>query len=258
MFLESKAREKHKAYAVTTNVYDGLSWTIATDSRWSQQCGRWLFYVDDAEFHKIEIANKVAFMFAGRGRRIQEWKDWIRSGPTKANRPEFDGICIYAVEISSKKIRICEGLPIVRQDSAFGGSGARHAFSCWESNKDARKSVDTAKKFDPATGGATKFFNLDTGEHNLNVQNVFAETSIDGVDRAIATRGMIMDISNVISSVPFKLSEVAANNEEVRDIQSKFANGEISADAPSDAMYSVWTDEQKIRVDKALGEIFGW
>ena len=241
---------------MTTNVFDRVVGAVATDSRWSQRQGRWLVYVDDTSFHKIEITANTVFMFAGKGFRIQQWKDWIKAGADPSTLPEFDGICICAVNIATEEIKICEGLPIVRDGAAFGGSGALHAFSCWETNKDAKKCIDTAKTLDPATGGLTRHFDFKTQAHNLT-QNVFGECSITEVDRAILTRGEVMDVSNLYG-VPHKLSELAASNDEVRDLKNKIASGELSADAPSDAMYNKWTEEQKNRVKTALGEIFKW
>lgn len=242
---------------MTTNVFDRVNGMLATDSRWSQQQGRWLVYVDDANCHKIEVAANTAFMFAGRGYLIQQWKDWIRAGADPHGIPGFDGLCICAVSIDTQELKICEGLSIVREDAAFGGSGAKFACPCWETNRDTPKSVETAKALDPATGGETKFFKLPTREHNLSL-GPGKESTIADVDRAILTRGIVMDIGNMGSAVPFRLSELAASNDEVRELKAKIEAGELSADAPSDAMYSQWTDEQKLRVTQALGNIFSW
>lgn len=242
---------------MTTNVFDSSSGSLVADSRWSQQYGRWLIYVDDTVYHKIEVAASTAFMFAGKGFRIQQWKDWIRSGAPKATLPIFDGICVCAVEMNTGLVKICEGMPINRDGAVFGGSGALYAYSCWSKNKDAIKSIDTAKGLDPATGGETRFFNVNTQLHNLD-KTVFGESSIADVDRAILSRGNIMDIGAVKTGIPYKLSDLAANNDEVREIQGKIQNGELSADAPSAAMHNKWTDEQKDRVTKVLGEIFNW
>lgn len=180
---------------MTTNVFDRGVGSLATDSRWSQRYGRWLTYVDDASFHKIEIAQTAAFMFAGRGVLIQQWKDWIRSGAAQAQLPGFDGLCVCAVDIETREIKICEGLPIVQDGGAFGGSGASYAYTCWATNRDAMRSVETAKALDPATGGETRYFDLRTKQHNLHVP-VFGESTISAVDRAILARGIVMDISS--------------------------------------------------------------
>lgn len=60
------------------------------------------------------------------------------------------------------------------------------------------------------------------------------------------------------SAVPFKLKDLAASNDEVRELQAKIANGDLSADAPSAGMHNTWTEDQKVRVKAALKDIFGW
>lgn len=243
---------------MTTNAFDMAAAMLATDSRWSQRSGRWLVYVDDTDFHKIEPSAQATFMFAGRGRKIQEWKSWIRAGAIEADTPELKDICLLAVDATTHKTRICEGM-VVNTDAIFGGSGAIYALSCWSANKDIHRSIDTAKTIDPATGGETRFFCMKTRQNNVGIAAA-AEASIDAVDRAILSRGIVMDTaSNTRASAPpFRLSELAANNDEVKELQDKIASGELSAEAPSEAMYNEWTDEQKTRVKSALADIFGW
>jgi len=234
---------------------------VATDSRWSQRLGRWLVYVDDTGFHKIEVTSTAVFMFAGLGLRIEEWKRWLRSSPapSAATMPGFEGICICAVDRKTGEVKICEKMPIIRQEASFGGSGARFAYSCWDINKDACRSVDTAKGFDPATGGSTMHYSLTSGATNLSANShVFSAQTISDVDKELLSRGIVMDISQTSNPVPFAFSQLAANNEEVKELQTKIASGELSAEAPSSEMHSEWTDHEKSRVTKALGEMFGW
>ena len=70
---------------MTTNVFDGPVGLVATDSRWSIQRGRWLIYLDDTNFDKIELTDAAAFMFAGSAVLIEKWKLWIRSNPPDAS-----------------------------------------------------------------------------------------------------------------------------------------------------------------------------
>lgn len=243
---------------MTTNVLDLGAGILATDSRWSQQLGRWLVYVEDTGFHKIEVGNGVAFMFAGKGHRIQAWKTWIKAGGIEADLPAFDGLCVCAVEMNTGDVKICENLPIVRDDSAFGGSGSRFAFPCWSTNKNAIRAVETARNFDPATGGITFYFDYHSGKNNLS-QPLFNERTLAEVDKAILSRGIVMDIHTLNpASPPFKLSELAASNDEVRELQTQIASGNLSADAPSAGMHNTWTEDQKSRVRASLKNIFGW
>lgn len=253
---------------MTTNVFDGHVGLIATDSRWSQQYGRWLVYIDDAVFDKIEVANNFAFMFAGSGRLIQEWKNWIRSNPTDdSGQPAVEGISLNGLNMTTKAVRYTEGKSITHESSIFAGSGASHAVMCWRSNRNAMKSVETAKAMDPASGGEVKFLEFSTGNTNLGAGvAVFAPGTIEAVDKAIATRGIYMDLTTRMNGgAPFKISDLAAQGSldddamaEMRTLQEKMASGELSANAPCDAMYSEWTPTAKTELKGFLSEVFGW
>ena len=67
-----------------------------------------------------------------------------------------------------------------------------------------------------------------------------------------------MDINAKVSNVPFKLKDLAASNDEVSELETKIASGELSVDAPSAGMHNTWTEEQKDRVKTALKDIFHW
>lgn len=242
---------------MTTNVFDGKVAFMATDSRWSIQRGRWLLYLDDTNFDKIEISDDAAFMFAGRGIQIELWKHWIRSKPKdKSNMPAVEGISVTGVNLKTKE-RYTEGKSITHDDSIFAGSGARYAVQCWNKNRCARKAVDTAKTYDCATGGDLKYFDFDSGEKKLG-GSLFAPATIADIDQALATRGMIMDITAKGTPIPFKLSELAAAQDEIQSIREDIAAGTLSAQAPCDAMYSEWSPEEKERLTGFLGRAFGW
>lgn len=94
---------------------------------------------------------------------------------------------------------------------------------------------------------------------NLAVNNhVLAAKTMADVGKDLSSRGIVMDISHISNPIPFSLSQLAASNEELKEVQAKLATGELSADAPSSEMYSEWTEEEKNRVKSALGEMFGW
>lgn len=243
---------------MTTNVFDGPAGVLATDSRWSVQQGRWLVYVDDTAFWKLELAHDAAFMFAGKGRRIQEWKDWIRTDPQDdSEMPDPEGISVCLVKVSTKEVRFAERQDIVKDGAYFAGSGSRYAFTCWAVNKDAQKSIGSAMKVDPATGGEVKFFDVVSKKHNLT--SISAEASVDAVHKAITTRGIVMDIgAKRPGAAPFKLSDIAASDTELRDLQAKLESGELAPEAPCDGMYSEWTADQKTRLKGAISDVFGW
>ncbi len=219
--------------------------------------GRYLLYIDDTALEKIEVYKDRAFMFAGNGRLIQSWKDWIRTGPTDSSgMPPVDGICVAGIDIPSKTVKLSEGLSISFEGAVFAGSGALHAQRCWKTNRNARMAVTSATALDPATGGDVKHFCCSTRENNLGT-HVFAPYRIEDIDRAIMERGNIMDRAAAMGgSVPFKVSDLAANDK--AELQAAVARGELSAEAPCDAMANKWTEDAKDRLGAFLADTFNW
>lgn len=244
---------------MTTNVYDANTGFVASDSRWSVPWGNKVVYVDDANFNKIELHKDIAFVFAGNGLKVQEWKNWIRTAPTSAiGMPDCDGMSVCMVHVEENRVMFAERQDIVKDGGFFAGSGSRFAFMCWTDNRNAPKSVETAKRFDPYTGGEVKYLHFSTKDHNLHIHPT-AEATIQSVAEAICTRGHVMNIAaDNGTNVPFKLTELAANDAEARALQAKLASGALSPEAPCDGMYDQWTDEQKGKLVTALGEAFGW
>lgn len=241
---------------MTTNVFDQPGQVLATDSRWSIQCGKWLLYVDDAQFDKIELYKSTAFMFAGCGRGVQSWKNWIRSEPTDdSNMPPVERIAVCVIETTSGTVKFAEKQEIVRDGGYFAGSGARHAYVCWNENRDALRCIDTAKSIDPCTGGETKYVKCAGTAHNLSYPTV--DTTIEMVNQAVNERGMVMELAKS-GGAPFKLKDVAANDTSLRDAQAKIAAGELSVEAPCDQMYNTWSDQEKSQLKNVLSGVFGW
>jgi hypothetical protein len=248
---------------MTTNVYDGNVGVVATDSRWSHTFGRWLIYVDDVPFEKIEVYRGAALVFAGKGRVIQRWKDWLATAPKAEDmdkRPSADGISVCVIDTGARAVLFHERQDIARDGAYFAGSGARFAFGCWSANRDAKRSVVTATVTDPATGGEVKFLECVSGVHNLR-QVPANRVTIDTVDRAVFERGMVMDISTKRSGAPpFKLSDLAvgasAGDADLAELKRRLEAGEVSADAPCDSMHSEWSAEELARLDAALVKAF--
>lgn len=230
---------------------------MATDSRWSMPFGSHrLVYVDDVPFDKIERYNEHAFMFAGKGVVIQQWKEWIRTNPDPALMPTFDGISLCVVHAPTAQVEWAEKQDIIRDGGWFAGSGSRYAYVCWARNKDPHLCIESAKQVDPCTGGIVKYFDMSSGRHNLCLPT--ASVTIHDVGLAIQRRGVVMDISSDKGSTPpFKLTEVAANDSDLLDLQARIANGE-GPEAPCDGMYSEWTEDQKSSLKGVLAKVFGW
>jgi hypothetical protein len=244
---------------MTTNVFDGNSALIATDSRWSVKWSKWVVYVDDVPFYKIEPVADTAFMFAGKGNRIQEWKDWVRSNPTDDSAmPACEGMSVCMIRMPDGHVMFANGQDIVNDGAYFAGSGSRYAYVCWNVNRNAQKAIETAKEVDVYTGGDVKFFDIKSKEHNLHHINALA--TIQMVGKAIEERGNVMEISAGTSkqSIPFKMSEIAANDHEMQELKGKIASGEITPEAPCDSMYSEWNENQVQELKSALAKTFKW
>ncbi|MGN8004340.1 hypothetical protein ACTJKQ_14250 [Acidovorax sp. 22279] len=243
---------------MTTNVYDSKAGVMATDSRWSHQFGSRIVYVDDAHFSKIEIFGAWAIMFAGDGVKIQQWKDWIRSGPTDFSlMPDYDGICVCIVSSATKQVRFKQPQDITKDGGYFAGSGSMHAYLCWSVNRDAKRAVESAIQADGYSGGLVKFVNLNDMSNNLSAPGPINQWRIDDVRDAVLQRGMVMNLAQN-SGAPFQLSKLAANDAEVAKIQAMIASGEVAPTAPCDGMYTEWTEDQKVELKSALADVFGW
>jgi len=152
------------------------------------------------------------------------------------------------VDIATRKVVFSHNQDITNDDSCFAGTGAWSAYSCWKSNKDARKAVETAKMADRFSGGQVKFFDLTDRSHNL-----LGPCDFNSIREGIKTRGMVMYFGNPAHK---PVQEAVANDPQVAEAMKKIANGSASLTAPSASAENEWTEEDKARLDKALGQYF--
>jgi hypothetical protein len=240
---------------MTTNVFDAVKRMMATDSRWSIRHGNYLIYLDDSGCDKILVRHQRAIMFAGNGRRIQEWKDWIMTDPTDSSKqPKEEGICICMVDMRTGNVVLSVKQKVVNQSGYFAGSGTDYAATCWVQNNDACRSVDTAKLADVCSGGEVKYTDIAGNTHNLYTGSW---VTIQMVDDAITKRGLVMNISNG-GSTAASFATAANDNPELADIKARISAGELSASAPSEGMYEAWTEKEKAQLNQAFSEMFGW
>ncbi|MEY2894062.1 MAG: hypothetical protein RJA98_3970 [Pseudomonadota bacterium] len=246
---------------MTTNVYDQPDRTVATDSRWSISYGKWVLYVDDSQFHKIERYKGVAFMFAGDGAEIQQWKNWISAQPVSLDDlPTPNAISVCMIKEASGDVLFVDKKAFTREGGYFAGSGALHAHACWHKNRNAVRSVETAKTQDQFTGGETKFLNCATGAHNLSYPS--AGMTIEQVNEAVLNRGMVMENTNLKQApplnAPFSLKDAAATNPEFAKAAELIVNGALSVRAPYAGMDEGWTDQEKADLKTAMKSAFDW
>lgn len=232
---------------MTTNVTDLVSEQVASDSRWSFPEVNFVLYVDDTGFDKIVLHGNYAWMFAGSGRLIQEWKDWLASNPTSsAGRPGVNGVAFCIVDLVKKVVNHW-GQDIVLSQAMFAGSGALPAHMCWSRNRDPLKAVESAKSQDIYSGGIVKFLKFLCKSNNL----VNTETIFD-VSTACLQRGTVMYHSQKPAT---PVAVAAANDPEVKALVQKIQTGTATASAPCDAMYNNWPAAEVERLDKSLDEI---
>lgn len=232
---------------MTTNVYDGLSFTLATDARWSLSLGYALLYVDDTGFEKIDFTDRIAYMFAGDSDVIAKWKNWIRSpGSSVRTRPALGRIAICMVDIGSGEVVFDRGQLIVKGNTRFAGTGATPAHQCWSENGCAKKAVETAKSADVYSGGTVKFFETLTKTHNLAQDSAYEQ-----VIECFKQRGKYMLLQqpngNGVSA-----SAAASNDAEIKDMADKIASGQVTLTAPCPSIENDWTNDEVSALDAAL------
>jgi hypothetical protein len=243
---------------MTTNVFDEVLGVMATDSRWSVQYGEYIVYIDDSGYEKILICHNHAVMFAGNGNLIQQWKDWMNSMPVDAsNQPAVEGICVCIVDMGTKKVKSSVKQLVLPSGGYFAGSGQLYAVHCWLKNSNSYTAVETAKANDKLSGGDVKFYDFTSGKNNLNLNYPANVMSIQMVNTALLKRGLVMKTATgATQAIPYA---VAANDDpELENVGLKIMSGELSASAPSEGMYSPWTEEEKLGLKTALVGMFGW
>jgi hypothetical protein len=250
---------------MTTNIYDGNSSVMATDSRWSIEYGSWLLYLDDTGYEKIERLNGMALMFAGHGPKIEEYKIWIHSSPKDfSSMPDVKGMSVCMVHESSNIVEFQKHQDIEANNVFCAGSGARPAYSCWLTNKCSQRAVESAKLKDHYSGGEVKYVNFVTSETNITKFYPQAQLTIGVISANIIQRGISMKIHATpkgTPDLPFpKAGMDSANDDEAprEKMAALVASGELSATAPCDGMHSDWSEDDKGNFKRALGKMFGW
>jgi len=250
---------------MTTNIFDGNSSVMASDSRWSIEYGSWLLYLDDTGYDKIERFNGTALMFAGHGLKIQEYKIWIHSEPADfSGMPETKGMSVCMVDEATGSVAFQKHQDIESNNVFCAGSGARPAYSCWLTNKCPKQAVESAKLKDCYSGGEVKYVNFSTFETNIANYHSQAQLTIEAISANIIKRGISMKIHTTPKGTPdlpfLKAGMDPANDEEPprEKMAALVASGDLSATAPCDGMHSDWSEDDKEKFKSALGKMFGW
>lgn len=249
---------------MTTNVRDAKSGLLATDSRWT-----WSFqvngesftkFLDNTGYEKLMVAKSHVFMFAGSALVIDKWKSNIKisehgSGAVPWKQLPTNGIAISIVSMHSGIVKYEQGhdIKIGIDDASFAGSGSYAAAQCWSVNKCALKAVESAKESDKHTGGDVRYQNVLTLDNNL-----VPDKSLLDLINLFKDKGASMS-KNSPEVVPFAArdkSQSAANDDAIRKaMQEAYTNGQGPV-APCDAVYRVWTQEEKSKLFDVMDTIF--
>lgn len=241
---------------MTTTAYDKTALQVTSDSRWSYKLNQNEFlYVDNTEFDKIAHRNQFCLFFAGNGKLIESWKQWLLRKETlnlgarppvviMGNGVVVDFVSACMVEKTTGKIWFDSEREAIKvgEDARFSGTGAPAAKKCWEVNKCARTAIGSACEADPYSGGEIKYLILSTGSHNLSAIND-GSLSLSSVDEAVKARGFHMDIAaNTSTSI--------AEHIQGADLLRAVGN-QLVASAPTGASID-WTRELEAEFNQAL------
>lgn len=246
---------------MTTNVICRTQKILASDSRWSTDpladypdC---IAFVDDTGFDKLAVSRLYALVFAGDGELIARWKSWflaptlnfLNAPPVHRLIPDTNklhSIVISLVKNSTGEVVFASGSFMAHRESArFAGSGAQFAKDCYAVNSCAKTAVATAGVSDPATGGETKFVELDTGKNNLTVM----QTTLFDMKNALEQRGYIMDIGTM------KVTPISEWQPSAGGTRQAIANAVASVSAPTGLPTRCWSDQEQNELMRALQQV---
>ena len=112
-------------------------------------------------------------------------------------------------------------------------------------NRDAKKSVESAKLKDTSSGGNIKYFNFISNEHNILHNDVH-----DFVNSELKERGKVMKIKeNTIIDIK------DCNDPIIMQHVENIANGTMAMEAPCEYPIS-WSDEERKKLKDVLSKYY--
>jgi hypothetical protein len=251
---------------LTTNIIDHKAKQVCSDSRWSGlidwKGDKYLLFVDDTNFHKLEHSDKAVIVMAGDAELIGHWKKWWQN-PELDRLPDVTlednrEIVITIVHKKDNRVIFDIGSKHAMYDSEqeintaiFAGSGGIHAANFWGIVPCAIRAVESAAEHDPFTGGNVMYVDYNIDKSNLTDES----NNVQEINNALVERGMIMkvEIKDSVTSVAIPITEHEAHTEIVQSISS----GQINPSAPvSTIRKAEWTDERKEKLAEAIRLVF--
>jgi hypothetical protein len=253
---------------MTTTVYDLLSKSVASDTRWSASIilsdgVSYFVYIDDCSFEKIANRDNAVLVLAGCGKLIAEWKNWWynsldtdcipnvedASGQTAVSLMIIDKVSgVILFDAGQKKALYCKYTS--QMLSVFAGSGDLYAASCWDVNRCPKKAIVSASNSDFFTSQIVKYVDFDSGKTNLLAPSYDYNEIVD----AMLRRGFVMDMSKRPAANDVG---VALSQNQIRDeVANLFASGKVTASAPVPGLSSFkWNDDYKQKFNSAINKV---
>ncbi|MRJ38495.1 hypothetical protein [Pseudomonas haemolytica] len=245
---------------MTTNVICRTKKLLTSDSRWSCSIVGYpdhIAFVDNTGFDKLAVRQAHALVFAGDGELIAAWKAWFTAKSLDFGKmPGFhrlipgtnilESIVISLVKKPSCDVMFSSGNFMAHGEEArFSGSGAQFAKDCYARNLCGRTAITTAGQSDPATGGETKFVELETGSTNLTV----LQATLNELKNALNVRGFVMDTTTKT------VTPINAWQPGSADAKRAIVSSVASISAPTGLPTRCWSDQEQNEFVKALREV---
>jgi hypothetical protein len=207
-------------------------------------------FIDDTGYDKITYFNKTGGVFAGDIELMDAWKEWFKAGANMHDElpvtEDEAGIAVCMVNLEQGSIDFKgKDLEVDHDECYVAGTGALPAFECWAVHYDARKAVETALTMDMYSGGKVKYL-------NGNLENNLGSANKAAVKEKFLDEGSIMYIKSG-QIVPLKTA--MENDSRVQSLVDKIAKGKIRAQARMGTRASVWTTEERKRLNDALAKV---
>lgn len=241
---------------MTTNAYDKNTRMLASDSRWSFRLAtdgipstEFLCFIDNTGFDKIAVSADSAYMFAGPGHLIDQWKKWATHPQhlTLQRPPVATNFAVCGVDRAAGEVWFEHGQKVNDLNGRFAGTGASFAYECWAKNSDIRKSITSAMSGDILSGGDVKFFCCNTNDNNLQDQVEFS-----AIKDLFLKKGMVMYISTGTGQNIVPVQEAANTDPRVKEFVQDVLKNHAQAEAPSGYDPVVWTPQDELRLDQAI------
>jgi len=162
-----------------------------------------------------------------------------------------DGMAISIVMEGSGNVYYEANHDIPLDGVSFAGTGSYAAAECWQQNRCAKRAVESAKTSDQYTGGPVRFVNVRSSENNLG-----ADIDLKTLIEIFRGGSPMASIQTKAAVMVLPVTDLSANDEEVR-VALEMARREGAAPtAPCDAVFAQWPQQEKDKLAEAMDALF--